>query len=70
MNLHRGGLWMSDIDDDQIKEEIDGIMNGVKTIMEKIDALTPKEELEQGQGQVEDAAENPNASDNSNTAAP
>jgi hypothetical protein len=68
LNLHRGGLWMSDIDDDQIKEEIDGIMNGVKTIMEKIDALTPKEELEQGQGQVEDAGGNPNASDNSNTA--
>jgi hypothetical protein len=67
LNLHRGGLWMSDIDDDQIKEEIDGIMNGVKTIMEKIDALTPKEELEQGQ--VEDAGGNPNASDNSNTAA-
>jgi hypothetical protein len=59
---------MSDIDDAQIKDEIDGIMNGVKTIMEKIDALTPNEEPEQGQ--VEDAAENPNASDNSNTAAP
>jgi hypothetical protein len=57
---------MSDIDDDQIKDEIDGIMNGVKTIMEKIDALTPKEELEQGQ--VEDADGNSNASDNSNTA--
>ena len=57
---------MSDIDDDQIKDEIDGIMNGVKTIMEKIDALTPKEELEQGQ--VEDADGNSNASDNGNTA--
>ena len=57
---------MSDIDDDQIKEEIDGIMNGVKTIMEKIDALTPKEELEQGQ--VEDADGNSNASDKRNTA--
>ena len=41
---------MSDIDDAQIKDEIDGIMNGVKTIMEKIDALTPNEEPEQGQG--------------------
>jgi len=58
---------MSDIDDAQIKDEIDGIMKGVKTIMEKIDALTPKEEPEQGQ--VEDADGNPNASDNSNTAA-
>lgn len=57
---------MSDIDDDQIKDEIDGIMNGVKTIMEKIDALTPKEELEQGQ--VEDADGNSNASDKRNTA--
>ena len=56
---------MSDIDDAQIKDEIDGIMNGVKTIMEKIDALIPSEE----QGQVEDAGENPNALDNSNTAA-
>jgi hypothetical protein len=56
---------MSDIDDAQIKDEIDGIMNGVKTIMKKIDALTPNEE----QGQVEDAGENPNALDNSNTAA-
>ena len=58
---------MSDIDDAQIKDEIDGIMKGVKTIMEKIDALTPKEEPEQGQ--VEDAGGNPNALDNSNTAA-
>jgi len=58
---------MSDIDDAQIKDEIDGIMKGVKTIMEKIDVLTPKEEPEQGQ--VEDAGGNPNASDNSNTAA-
>jgi hypothetical protein len=58
---------MSDIDDDQIRDEIDGIMNGVKTIMEKIDALTPKEELEQEQ--LEDAGGNPTASDNSNPAA-
>jgi len=57
---------MNDIDDAQIKDEIDGIMNGVKTIMGKIDALIPNEEPEQGQG--EDAGENPNASDNSNTA--
>ena len=58
---------MSDIDDAQIKDEIDGIMKGVKTIMEKIDALTPKEEPEQGQ--VEEAGGNPDASDISNTAA-
>jgi len=58
---------MSDIDDAQIKDEIDGIMNGVKTIMKKIDALTPNEESEQEQ--VEDAGENPNASDNNDTAA-
>ena len=58
---------MSDIDDAQIKDEIDGIMNGVKTIMKKIDALIPSEEPEQGQ--VEDADGNPNASDNSNTTA-
>ena len=56
---------MSDIDDAQIKDEIDGIMNGVKTIMEKIDALIPSEE----QGQVEDADGNTNASGNSNTTA-
>jgi hypothetical protein len=56
---------MSDIDDAQIKAEIDGIMKGVKTIMQKIDALTPKEEQEQ----VEDAGGNPHASDNSNTGA-
>lgn len=58
---------MSDIDDTQIKNEIDGIMNGVKTIMEKIDALIPSEEPKQGQ--VEDAGENPDSSDNSNTTA-
>jgi hypothetical protein len=58
---------MSDIDDTQIKAEIDGIMKGVKTIMQKIDALSPKEEPEQEQ--VEDAGGNPNASDNSNTGA-
>jgi len=49
---------MSDSDDAQIKAEIDGIMNGVKTIMQKIDALTPKEEPQQEQmeDQGEDAA--------------
>ena len=58
---------MSDIDDAQIKAEIDGIMKGVKTIMQKIDALTPKEEP--GQEQLEDDGENPNTSDSSNEGA-
>ena len=53
---------MSDIDDAQIKAEIDGIMNGVKTIMQKIDALSPKEEPDKEP--EEDAGENPDASDN------
>ena len=35
---------MNDIDEAQIKAEIDGIMKGVKDIMKKIDAVTPKEE--------------------------
>ena len=52
---------MSDIDDAQIKAEIDGIMKGVKTIMQKIDALTPKEDPEQET--VEDTGENPNTAD-------
>ncbi len=50
---------MSDIDDAQIKTEIDGIMKGVNTIMQKIDALTPKEEQEQEQ--IEDEGANPNS---------
>ncbi len=58
---------MSDIDDAQIKAEIDGIMKGVKTIMQIIDALTPKEEPEQEQ--IEDEGANPNSSENSNTGA-
>ncbi len=58
---------MSDIDDAQIKAEIDGIMKGVKTIMQKIDALTPKEDPEQEP--IENTGENPNASDNSSTEA-
>ena len=53
---------MSDIDDAQIKAEIDGIMKGVKTIMQKIDALSPEEEPDKEP--VEDAGENPDASDN------
>jgi hypothetical protein len=54
---------MSDIDDAQIKAEIDGIMEGVKTIMQKIDAIMPEAEQEQ----IEDAGENFNSSDNNET---
>ncbi|MEJ2727812.1 MAG: hypothetical protein P8185_04740 [Deltaproteobacteria bacterium] len=50
---------MSDIDDAQIKAEIDGIMEGVKTIMQKINAIMPEEEQEQ----VEDTGKNFNSSD-------
>jgi hypothetical protein len=35
---------MSDIDDEQIKAEIDGIMKGVKTIMQKVEDAMPKTE--------------------------
>ncbi len=56
---------MSDTDDTQIKAEIDGIMNGVRTIMQKIDALTPKEEPQQEQ--TEDEGENSHSSDNNHT---
>ena len=59
---------MSDTDDAQIKAEIDGIMEGVKTIMQKIDALSPKEESDKEP--VEDAGENPDASDNRHTEEP
>jgi hypothetical protein len=58
-----GDFWMSDIDDAQIKAEIDGIMEGVKTIMQKIDALMPEEEQEQ----IEAAGEIFNSSDNNET---
>ena len=58
---------MNDIDDAQIKTEIDGIMKGVNTIMQKIDALTPKEVSQPEQ--IEDAGANPSSSDNSNTGA-
>jgi hypothetical protein len=58
---------MSDTDDARIKAEIDGIMKGVKTIMQKIDALTPKEEPEQEQ--IEDGDNNPDPSEKSNAGA-
>jgi hypothetical protein len=56
---------MSDMDDAQIKAEIDGIMNDVKTIMQKIDALTPKEEPQREQ--AEDEGENFHSSENNST---
>ena len=54
---------MSDIDEAQIKAEIDGIMEGVKTIMQKIDAIMPEEEQEQ----IEDTGGNFNSSDKNET---
>ena len=52
---------MSDIEDAQLKTEIDGIMKGVKNIMQKIDALTPKNEAEPANN--EDPGASPNSSD-------
>ena len=56
---------MPDIDDAQIKTEIDKIMKGVKDIMQKVDALTPKKETEPEN--KEDAGENLDSQDTSNT---
>jgi hypothetical protein len=61
----RGDFWMNDIDDAQIKAEIDGIMKGVKDIMKKIDALAPKEQT--GQDPVEGHGENPDPPNGSST---
>jgi hypothetical protein len=58
---------MSDTDDAQTKAEIDGIMNGVKSIMKKIDALTPNKDPEAEQ--VEDKGDDPDSSDNNLTGA-
>ena len=54
---------MDDLEELKIKAEIDGIMEGVKTIMQKIDAIMPEAEQEQ----IEDAGENYNSSDNNET---
>jgi hypothetical protein len=54
---------MNDIDDSQIKAEIDGIMQDVKKIMKKIDAVTPKQEPERDP--VGDQGENPDSSNKS-----
>ena len=56
---------MSDVDDAQLKTEIDEIMKGVKNIMQKIDALTPKNEAEPEN--TEDTGESSNSSDMSST---
>jgi len=56
---------MNDMDDAQIKTEIDKIMKGVKNIMQKVDALTPKKEAE-SEG-TENTGENPNSPDMSST---
>ena len=56
---------MNDIGDSQIKTEIDKIMNGVRNIMQKVDALTPKKEAEPEN--MEDAGENLNSPDMSST---
>ena len=56
---------MNDMDDAQIKTEIDKIMNGVKNIMQKVDALTPKKDAESED--THDAGENPNSADMSST---
>jgi hypothetical protein len=56
---------MSNVDDAQLKTEIDEIMKGVKNIMQKVDALTPKKEAEPEN--MEDAGENLNSPDMSST---
>jgi hypothetical protein len=56
-----GDFWMNDIDEAQIKAEIDGIMKGVKDIMKKIDAVTPKEEPDPADDQGENR-DSPNTS--------
>ena len=56
---------MSDSDDRQLKNEIDGIMENVKNIMQKIDALTPENETEIEN--KEDTGDHLNSSDMSST---
>ena len=56
---------MNDTGDAQIKTEIDKIMKGVKNIMQKVDALTPKKEAEPENN--EDAGKDLNSPDMSNT---
>lgn len=56
---------MRDMDDEQIKAEIDGIMKGVKTIMQKIEACMP--ETQSGPDPIEHKEENLDSSKNSTT---
>ena len=56
---------MSDTDDAQLKSEIDKIMKGVKNIMHKVDALTPKDETEPED--KEDSEADQNSSDINST---
>ena len=56
---------MDDIDDARIKTEIDKIMKDVKNIMQKVNAIMPKDETEPQEN--EDAGENPNAPDMNGT---
>ncbi len=56
---------MSDIDDAQLKSEIDKIMKGVKNIMHKVEALTPKSETEPENKEAPEA--DPNSSDINST---
>ena len=58
-----GDFWMNDNDDARIKAEIDGIMQGVKDIIKKIDAVTPKEEPELHP--ADDQGQNPDSSNTS-----
>jgi hypothetical protein len=54
---------MSDMQDEQIKAEIDGIMKGVKTIMQKIEDAMPKSESDPEQTTDHtDNEESPNSS--------
>jgi peptidoglycan hydrolase CwlO-like protein len=56
---------MNDMDDEQIKAEIDGIMKGVKSIMQKIEDAIPK--TEPSPEQIKDNEESLDSSKNSTT---
>ena len=56
---------MSDSEDAQIKTEIDEIMKGVKNIMQKIEAIAPKDET--ASEDKDDPEASPNSSDISST---
>jgi hypothetical protein len=56
---------MNDMDDEQIKAEIDGIMKGVKSIMQKIEDAIPK--TESSPEQIKDNEESPDSSKNGTT---